>query len=428
MFKTLLHSKVTKNAGWLIGGKIIQMVINLIVGLITARYLGPSNYGLINYAGAYTAFFSSFCTLGINSVIVKEFVDNPDKTGEIIGTTLGMRAVSSFLSALAIIGISFFADAGEPTTILVVALSTIGMVFQIFDTFNYWFQSRLQSKTTAIVTLIAYVATSIYKVVLLVLKKPVTYFAFSTSVDYICIAVLLLISYKKYKGTKLSFSKDYGKELLKKSAHFILPGLMVAIYGQTDKIMLKHMISDTEIGYYSTAVSLCNMWCFVLAAIIDSLYPPIMEAFKTDREEFDRKNKILYAIVFYLSVFVSVIFTIFGSFIVNLLYGKEYAGAVAPLRVITWYTAFSYLGVARNAWIVCLNKQKYLKHLYLSAAIANVGLNVLFIPMWGATGAAVASLSAQIITTFVVPFFMKELSENSVMMLQAVFLKGIRRK
>lgn len=428
MFKTLLHSKVTKNAGWLIGGKIIQMVINLIVGLITARYLGPSNYGLINYAGAYTAFFSSFCTLGINSVIVKEFVDNPDKTGEIIGTTLGMRAVSSFLSALAIIGISFFADAGEPTTILVVVLSTIGMVFQIFDTFNYWFQSRLQSKTTAIVTLIAYVATSIYKVILLVLKKPVTYFAFSTSVDYICIAVLLLISYKKYKGTKLSFSKNYGKELLKKSAHFILPGLMVAIYGQTDKIMLKHMISDTEIGYYSTAVSLCNMWCFVLTAIIDSLYPPIMEAFKTDREEFDRKNKILYAIVFYLSVFVSVIFTIFGSFIVNLLYGKEYAGAVAPLRVITWYTAFSYLGVARNVWIVCLDKQKYLKYLYLSAAIANVGLNVLFIPMWGATGAAVASLSAQIITTFVVPFVMKELSENSVMMLQAVFLKGIRRK
>ena len=105
MIKELLHSKVTKNAGWLIGGKVIQMLINLVVGLITARYLGPSNYGLINYAGAYTAFFSSFCTLGINSVIVKEFVDHPDKTGEIIGTTLGLRALSSFLSALAIIGI-----------------------------------------------------------------------------------------------------------------------------------------------------------------------------------------------------------------------------------------------------------------------------------------------------------------------------------
>ena len=141
MIKQFLHNKVARNAGWLISGKVFQMLINFVVGLITARYLGPSNYGLINYAGAYTAFFASFCTLGINSVIVKEFVDNPDKTGEIIGTTLGLRALSSFLSALSIIGISFVVDAAEPTTIWVVALCSVGVIFQIFDTFNYWFQS-----------------------------------------------------------------------------------------------------------------------------------------------------------------------------------------------------------------------------------------------------------------------------------------------
>ena len=404
------------------------MLINFVVGLITARYLGPSNYGLIHYAGAYTAFFASFCTLGINSVIVKEFVDNPDKTGEIIGTTLGLRALSSFLSALSIIGISFVVDAAEPTTIWVVALCSVGVIFQIFDTFNYWFQSKLQSKTTAIVTLIAYVITAIYKVILLIYKKPVTYFAFSTSVDYICVAILLLICYRKYNGGKLSFSKDYGKALLKKSVHFILPGLMVAIYGQTDKIMLKHMISDAEIGYYSTAVSLCSTWCFVLAAIIDSLYPPIMESFKVSKEEFDRKNKILYAIIFYLSIFVSVFFTVFASIIIKLLYGADYMGAISPLRVITWYTAFSYLGTARNAWIVCMDKQKYLKYLYLASAIVNVGLNFVFIPILGAPGAAIASLISQISTVFIVPFFMKDLRENSMLMVQAILFKGIRRK
>lgn len=428
MIKQFLHNKVARNAGWLISGKVFQMLINFVVGLITARYLGPSNYGLINYAGAYTAFFASFCTLGINSVIVKEFVDNPDKTGEIIGTTLGLRALSSFLSALSIIGISFVVDAAESTTIWVVALCSVGVIFQIFDTFNYWFQSKLQSKTTAIVTLIAYVITAIYKVILLIYKKPVTYFAFSTSVDYICVAILLLICYRKYNGGKLSFSKDYGKALLKKSVHFILPGLMVAIYGQTDKIMLKHMISDAEIGYYSTAVSLCSTWCFVLSAIIDSLYPPIMESFKVSKEEFDRKNKILYAIIFYLSIFVSGLFTIFASIIIKLLYGADYMGAISPLRVITWYTAFSYLGTARNAWIVCMDKQKYLKYLYLASAIVNVGLNFVFIPILGATGAAIASLISQISTVFIVPFFMKDLRENSLLMVQAVLFKGLRRK
>lgn len=423
MIKRILHNRVAKNAGWIIGGKIIQMAINLVVGLITARYLGPSNYGLINYAGAYTAFFSSICTLGINSVIVKEFVDNPEKEGTVIGSTLVLRAVSSLFSALTIIGISFVIDAGEPVTQAVVALSAVGVIFQIFETFNYWFQSKLQSKITAVATLIAYIITSVYKVILLVAKRPVTYFAFATSLDYICLAILLYLSYKKYNGGKLIFSKSYGIALIKKSYHYILPGLMVAIYGQTDKIMLKHMISNEEIGYYSTAVSLCNMWCFVLGAIIDSLYPPIMEAFKRDNKEFEQKNKLLYAIVFYVSAGVSVLFTLFGGIAIKLLYGDAYLPSVAPLRIITWYTAFSYLGVARNAWIVCMDRQKYLKYIYLSAAITNVILNCIFIPLWGASGAALASLIAQVITTFVVPFFIKDMRENSIMMLKAILFK-----
>lgn len=424
--KTLLNNRIVKNAGWLIFGKIIQMLINFIVGILTARYLGPGNYGLINYAGAYTAFFSSICTLGINSVIVKEFIDMTKEEGKIIGTALGLRAVSSLFSAITIIAIAFVLDSGEPTTIWVVALCSIGVIFNIFDTFNYWFQSKLQSKKTAIATLSAYSVTALYKVILLVAGKSVIYFALATSVDYICIAVILIIFYIKDKSGKINFSKYYAKELLRKSVHFILPGLMVAVYGQTDKIMLKHMMSAAEIGYYATAVSICNVWCFVLSAIIDSLNPPIMQAYNEDKSKFQRLNIILYSIVFYISVFVSLLFTVFGKYVISILYGAEYLPAMAPLRIITWYTAFSYLGMARNAWVVCENKQKYLKYIYFSAAISNVMLNIILIPLWGASGAAAASLIAQIITTMVVPFFIKDMRKNSIMMVKAIFLKGLK--
>lgn len=428
MIKGFLKNRIVKNASWLIIGKIIQMVINLVVGVITARYLGPSNYGLINYAGAYTAFFTSICTLGINSVIVKEFVDAPNEDGKILGTSLGLRAISSMLSALTIIGISMVVDANEPTTKLVVILCSIGVVFHIFELFNYWFQYRLQSKKTAIATLIAYIITAIYKIILLANGSSVIWFALATSVDYICIAIILFVFYKKDKGGKLSFSWKYGKSILKKSYHFILPGLMVAVYGQTDKIMLKHMINETEIGYYSTAVAICSMWCFVLSAIIDSLNPPIMQAHKEDKERFKQLNKLLYCIIFYVSMCVSIILILFGDIAVNILYGEEYLPASAPLKIVTWYTAFSYWGVARNAWIVCENKQKNLKYIYLSAAIANVILNIIFIPPLGAVGAAIASLAAQIITTLVIPFFIKDMRENSIMMIEAIIFKGVKRR
>lgn len=423
MISKLLKNKTVHNAGWLIGGKIAQMMVNLIVGLLMARYLGPSNYGLISYAAAYIGFFAAFCTLGINSVLVKELIDNPDKEGEILGTALAMKGTSSVLSALVILCLVYIADKGDPVVMWVVGFSCIGMLFNIFDVFNYWFQSKLQSKVTAIVTLCAYMVTAGYKVYLMAASKSVIWFALSTSVDHICVAILLLWVYRKNEGQSLEFNVDTGRKILSKSYHFILPSLMVSVYAQTDKIMLKQMISSEEIGYYATAVSLCSVWCFVLSAIIDSMYPEIAKAHKTDKKLFVRRNKQLYAMVFYISVFVSGVITLFGGFAVKIMYGQAYMPAVAPLRIITWYTAFSYLGVARNAWVVCEGRQKYLKYVYASAAVSNVILNMIFIPLWGSSGAAVASLAAQIITTMVAPFFIKGLRENSVMMVQAVLLR-----
>ena len=218
----ILKNRIVKNAGWLIAGRIIHMILSFFIGLLTARYLGPDNYGLINYASAYTTFFTAFCTLGINSVIVKNFVDHPDEEGETIGTTLTLRFVSSLLSLLTIVGFVSIIDRNEPVTVCVVALYCIGLVFQIFDTFNYWFQSKLLSKCYAMATLTAYIIVSAYKIVLLATGKSVEWFAVSNSVDYLIVAIILCVFYKKHNGPNLSFSIRKSKELLSVSCSYIL--------------------------------------------------------------------------------------------------------------------------------------------------------------------------------------------------------------
>lgn len=236
MLQSLRKNKVVKNAGWIIGGKVANKLLAFVVGIFAARYLGPSNYGLINYAAAYATFFASLCTLGINSVIVKNFVDHPDQQGETIGTTLLLRAMSSLLSALAIIGI---------------------------------------------------------------------------------------------------------------------------------------------------------------VSVVD------------------------------VSLFVSAMICLVAKPFILILYGKTYLPAVGPLRIVVWYTAFSYLGVARNAWMVCENRQKYLKYLYISAAALNVVLNFALIPSWGASGAAAASLITQASTTILLPALIRPLRPNTKLMLDAVLLRGV---
>ena len=185
------------------------------------------------------------------------------------------------------------------------------------------------------------------------------------------------------------------------------------------------MLDESEVGFYSTAVSLCNTWVFVLAAIIDSLYPVILQDFDRDIKQFERKNRQLYAIVFYVSIGVSALFSILAKPIVLILYGTAYLPAAAPLRIITWYTAFSYLGVARNAWVVCYHKQNYLKYLYIGSAVTNILFNAWMIPLWGASGAAMASLITQMSSILVFPALIKDLRPNVKLMVDAMRLKDV---
>lgn len=422
----VLNNKEIKNAGWIIGGRVAQMMLSFFVSIWTARYLGPANYGLINYASAYKTFFTALSSLGINHIIIKEFVDHPNEQGEAIGTSLFLRFISSILSEVMIFGLVSLVNKNEPMTISTTLLYSAAMIFQVTDTINYWFQSKYQSKVISLAVLFGYIVTSIFRIVLLILDKDIRWFAFASSVDCICIAAIMCMAYRRCAGPKLSVSLSKAKQLLKKSYSFIVASVLVAVYEQTDKIMLKLMLGETEVGYYSTAFAINGMWVFVLGAIIESVSPTILRYEKIDKRLFERKNKQLYAVIIYTSMFMGLGFILFGKWIVCTLYGMEYFGAVIPLKIICWYTAFFYLSSARNAWIVAKNYQKYLKYLYSGAAMANVVLNLVLIPALGASGAALASLITQMISITIIPCLIKDTRANVKLMLEALFLRGIK--
>ena len=61
--------KIAKNATWLIACKIVQALLSFIIGMLCARYLGPSNYGIIDYASAIVSFMVPVVQLGLRATI-----------------------------------------------------------------------------------------------------------------------------------------------------------------------------------------------------------------------------------------------------------------------------------------------------------------------------------------------------------------------
>lgn len=412
--------QVFNNAKWIIICKIAQSLIQLVVGMLCARYLGPSNYGLINYAASIVAFAIPLMRLGFDATLVRELVNHPDKEGEIMGTALVMNIVSALLCMGGVTAFASVANMGDKQVILVCALYSTMLFFGAVEMIQYWYQYKLMSKYSSIIMLCAYVVVSAYKIFLLVTAKSVYWFALSHSLDFGIIGISLVLLYFKKGENRLTFSFTTGKEMLSQSKHYILAAMMIVVIQNTDHIMITNMTGQAENGYYSAAITCATMAQFVYTAIIDSFRPLILQTKKDDPVAYEKNVSRLYCITTYLSLAQCVVFVFGAKLIVGILYGEEYAPAVPVLQILVWYITFAYMGSVRNVWILAEEKQKYLWIINLSGAVFNVILNTIMIPVWGACGAAFASLLTQIFANLVLGFIMKPIRQNNVLMLKGL--------
>ena len=189
----------------------MQSILNFLIGLLTARYLGPSNYGVLSYVASVVAFAAPIMQLGLKHTLVKEFIQNPDREGQTLGTALTLNVASSILCIVGCVAFVAVVDAGEKVTILVCALYSLTLIFQATELTQYWFQSKLLSKYPSIATLCAYVVVALYKLYLLVTQKSVVWFAFSNVLDYFLVSVILMVFYRKVGGQHLTADLQLGR-------------------------------------------------------------------------------------------------------------------------------------------------------------------------------------------------------------------------
>ena len=421
------QKKFIKNTGWLIFDKIVHMLMSLVVTGAVARHLGEYDYGIINYGLSFVNIFAIISKMGIDGIIVSELVKDKENEGTIVGTTLGLRMISSLLSILATLIFVYVLNPSEWIVVVVSVIESFTLIGWVFDTLDYYFQANLLSKYSALARTLSYPVVCVYRLLLVWLESSLVWFAFATVIDALIIGILLVWFYRKSKGRKLSFSWCFGKHLLSQGRHFILVNLLVTIYTQMDRLMIGGLADQSQVGLYSAAMTIANLWVFIPNALIDSARPIIMELKYQHKEVLYQKRwSQLHAAIIWLSICAGVLVTFFGKLALWIIYGEAFLGALSVLLILIWSRLFSLLGLLRSTWMLCESLEKYIKYFIGLGAVMNMILNSMLIPKFGAEGAAVATLLTEIAASFVVSSLYKKTRGLTKHIFDGLFLRKIR--
>ncbi|MCX2473143.1 flippase [Pedobacter sp. MC2016-05] len=415
-------NKYLKNTGWLMFGRILSMI----VGFVVTRFLGPSSFGDLSFADAFTAIAAAIGALGLDTFVIREIINDPTKKDEILGTSLLLRLTVNLLLIPVSIGLYLLFHhlsdkPGEPLT-YVVALLSFAAFFKSFNVIDSYFQSQVQSKYVVQVQNICVIASAVFKIILVYLKVPVIWFAWALVFDGFILALGLTIRYhsKGFSIFKWHFKKERAKSLLKQSAPLILSAVMVSIYMKIDLVMLKSE-GSAAVGIYGAVAKISEAWYFIPVAIVTSVFPALIHARKTDHARYIKRLQNLYDLLVAISLPVALIITFSSTIIIDIIYDNRFAEAENMLPIHIWSGVFVFLGSASSQFLLAEGFTKISFYRTAVGAIINILLNFWLIPLYAGVGASIATLIACASSAFYLLLIPKT-RQQGIMMLKSLFL------
>jgi len=391
--------KIIGNMSWLMIDRIVRMGMGLFVGVWVARYLGPVQFGSLNFSIAFIALFGTATTFGLEMIVVREVLHNADDTHEILGTTLALRASGGLLAVGLSIGLLRLIQPHDREGLLLVSILSLTLVFQAFDTIDSFFQSQVRSKITVWAKNSAFLVFAAVRVLLIYVKAPVWSFAAANVGEIALGAAGLAFGYRLSGGKIFSWrvSKRRAASLLQQSWPVIFSGMAIMVYMRLDMVMLKMMKGDFAVGLYSAATKVSEVWYFVPAAVVSSVSPAIIRV-KDNPELFNSRLRKLFSLMTLTACGIGSIVALTSHAIVRILYSNSFSGAAPVLAVHVWASVFVFLGVAQSPWDIAKNLLTLSLYRTIAGAAINIALNVVLIPRLGAMGAAIATVVAYAIS------------------------------
>jgi len=402
--------------------RVVRMAVAFLIGIWLARYLGPDQYGLFNYATAFVALFGVIASLALEGVAIRDIVREPTSKDEVLGSLFFMRLAGAVIACVLALWLILQMRPGQPTVAWLVAIFAAAQLFMAFDVIDCWFQAEVASKYTVYARGAAFLVSSAAKLLLILAGAPLIAFAWTVFAESALAAVGLVIAYRAAGQHLRHWGGTFARavRLLRDGWPALISGFLIMIYMRIAQVMLGELGTFADVGSYSVATRLVEVWYIVPVTLTASLFPAIIRASELAPAEYRRRIQHLYDVLLWMAIALAILVSLFAPWIVRLLFGAAYASAAPVLALQCWMATWVFFGVARAKSLYAEGALKHGMAVEITSASINVAANFALIPKHGAVGASIASLVAAFGANSLVALFSPVIRRSMIMYLLAL--------
>ncbi len=398
--------KVFRNLYWAVAGKVVTLLGSLLVGIMVARYLGPEQYGLMNYVISYVALFQVLASFGLDNIEIREESKANDKKEVIIGTAFTLKCIFA-LVAMAVVMITALLFEADGFTKAMICMYSLSMLLNSFGVIRNYFTSLVWNEYVVKTEISRTIIGALIKVVLLLLHAPLVWFIVATLFDVLLVASGYCVAYTK-KIDKISlwrFDKEWAKYLIKQSFPLLLSGAAVIIYQRIDQVMIGNMIDKASVGQFSVASKFVEILIFIPTIMAQTITPVLVRIREKSQEEYERKAQLFMNVTVWMCLLMAVLVSLLSYWLIRYTFGNEYLLAVPVLQIMAFKVVGMALSNTSGQMIIIEHIQKFAVIRNIVGCVFCVGLNLLLIPYCGIEGAGWVTIITTLVSGWLVHLF-----------------------
>ena len=422
-------SRVPLNAALLSSSQFVRAAIGFVFFLFLARQLGPEDYGRYMFALSLSEIFSILGDMGLHEYMIREIARKPDQLRERLAGILGLKTLLSSFSAIIMIAIVPLMEKDRATSMAVVAFALAQIGYSWFYASTIAFSVKQDMHIQAFLWLfekILFVAAGLS--VLLIWHNFVLVALSNTGVQFIGGILAVLIAWRKYGPFFLRLDRDKWSGYLRAALPF---GMIVAfylVYFRIDSVMISFFRGDQEVGQYASAYNLISALLFIPAGLVAALFPRLASQYKSPSDNLDGPFQKACRWLLAISLPMAVCGWLLSEQVILLFLKEQYLPATTALAIMSWVLPVWFLTFLQGNILTIVERQKSVAAVGFVNMIVNVGLNLLVIPRYGFTGAAVTTLVTEVLGLMQMFYLLRRnisLTATAVMALKVAALSGV---